>query len=195
MTLPRLLVLTDRRQLPAGRELTQTVSACVAAGGTHVVLRELDLPPADRSALAARLLRIPGLVLITARRRLPGSRGVHFAAGQAPVDAGDDLRGFSCHDAVEVRRARDHGASYVTISPAAPTDSKPGYGPPLGQAGIRRLASVAAEVPAFALGGVTAGNADSFREAGAYGVAVMGSLMASADPGALSERLIAEVSR
>ena len=40
--LPRLLVLTDRSQLPLGRSLVATMAACAEAGLTHVVLRELD---------------------------------------------------------------------------------------------------------------------------------------------------------
>lgn len=196
MTLPRLLVLTDRRQLPPGRSLPETVHACVQAGATHIVLRERDLPHPERSALAAQLLRAPGLVLIAAREGLPGAGGVHLSAAQPVTDAGDTpIHGRSCHNEDEISRARDGGATYVTISPAAPTESKPGYGPPLLPAGIRRLAAAAGDLPAYALGGITVENAASFREAGAYGVAVMGALMRADDPGAAAEKLIAEVGR
>jgi thiamine-phosphate pyrophosphorylase len=191
MRLPRMLVLTDRAQLPPGRSLTDTVSACVRAGATHVVMRELDLSHDQRTSLAASLARIPDLVLITARTCLPGASGVHLAAAQNGDDA-VALRGRSCHDEVELRRATSDVASYVTVSPVAPSDSKPGYGPPLGPSGVRRLVAAANGIPVFALGGVSAGNARSFRDAGAYGVAVMGSLMRADDPAAMTERLLAE---
>lgn len=196
MILPRLLVLTDRTQLPAGRSLPETVAACVRAGATHVVLREPDLPHEERAALAAQLLRIPGLVLIAARERLHGSGGVHLSATQSAVEAREaSFHGCSCHNEGEIRHALAGGASYVTVSPAVPTDSKPGYGPPLGLSGIRRLSAAAGALPTFALGGITADTAASFLEAGAYGVAVMGSLMRSDDPDAMTEKLIAEVGR
>ena len=192
MSLPRLLVLTDRAQLPLGCSLTQAVSACAGAGATHFVVRELDLSPRHRKALVTSLARIPGIVLITARCQLPGSSGVHLAAAQDD-DGTAATRGRSCHDEAEVRRSVGDEASYVTVSPAAPSDSKPGYGPSLGPSGVRRLVAAANGTPVFALGGVDAGNARSFRDAGAYGVAVMGSLMRTGDPAAMTERLLAEV--
>jgi thiamine-phosphate pyrophosphorylase len=194
MSLPRLLVLTDRAQLPLGRSLTETVSACARAGATHFVVRELDLSRGQRAALVTSLARIPDIVLITARCSLQGSSGVHLASTQDDDDAAA-IRGRSCHDEAEVRRAAGDGASYVTVSPVAPSDSKPGYGPPLGPSGVRRLVTAANGTPVFALGGVEAGNARSFRDAGAYGIAVMGSLMRAGDPGAMTETLLAEVNR
>lgn len=194
MKIPRLLVLTDRAQLPPGRSLPETVAACVRAGATHVVMRELDLSRDERTSLAASLARIPDLVLITARNCLRGASGVHFSAVQDGADTAP-FHGRSCHTEAEVRRAVGDGASYVTVSPVAPTESKPGYGPPLGVSGVSRLAALAEGTPVFALGGVEPVNARSFRDAGAHGVAVMGSLMRADDPSAMTERLIAEMSR
>ena len=192
MSLPRLRVLTDRAQLPLGCSLTQAVSACAGAGATHFVVRELDLSPRHRKALVTSLARIPDIVLITARSWLPGSSGVHLASSQDD-DRAAGIRGRSCHDEAEVRRAVRAGVAYLTVSPVAPSDSKPGYGPPLGPSGVRRLVAAANGTPVFALGGVDAGNARSFRDAGAYGVAVMGSLMRTGDPAAMTERLLVEV--
>ena len=56
MSLPRLLVLTDRRQSEAaGRTLPETVAAAVNAGARAIVLREKDLPPPERRELAEAL--------------------------------------------------------------------------------------------------------------------------------------------
>ena len=194
MTLPRLLVLTDRSQIPAGRTLPDTIAASVRGGATHIVMRELDLSHEARSALAAELIRIPGLVLITARTWFAGSMGVHLPAAQA-ASSGAAFHGRSCHDEAEVRRAAACGASYATVSPVSLSDSKPGYGPPLGPTGVRRLAASAGGMPVFALGGIDSGNASTFLEAGAYGVAVMGALMREADPEMATRRLLAEVNR
>lgn len=192
--LPRLLVLTDRTQIPEGRTLPETVAACAHGGTTHVVMRELDLSHEARTALAAELVQIPGIVLITARAWFPGSSAVHLSASQPDV-SGAAFHGRSCHDEAEVRRAVAAGASYATVSPAATSDSKPGYGPPLGAPGVSRLAAFAEGMPVFALGGVDTGNVRSFLDAGAHGVAVMGALMRADDPAAVTERLLAEVNR
>ena len=94
-----------------------------------------------------------------------------------------------CHSVAEVEAARR--AAFVTISPVAPTLSKPGYGPALGVAGVRAAVEAAGAVPVFALGGVTPENARSFRDAGAYGVAVMGAVLRADDPRAVVADLVA----
>jgi len=93
-----------------------------------------------------------------------------------------------CHSIDEVGAAR--GAPYVTISPVAPTPSKPGYGPPLGVDGVRAAVAAAGGTPVYALGGVTAANARSFCSAGAYGVAVMGAVLRAGDPDAVVRELL-----
>ncbi len=96
-----------------------------------------------------------------------------------------------CHSAAEVVQAR--GAELVTISPVAPTLSKPGYGPALGVPGVRAAVRAAGPMPVFALGGVTVGNARLFLDAGAYGVAVMGPVLRAADPDLVVRQLLAVV--
>ncbi|MDQ4051139.1 MAG: thiamine phosphate synthase, partial [Actinomycetota bacterium] len=127
MKVPRLLVLTDRRQLPGGRTLLDTVVRCAEAGATTVVLRELDLPALERAELAATLAA--HVRVVSARTPLPCATGVHLAAHQSVRAARDAVHGRSCHDEDEVGQAATEGAAYVTVSPVAATASKPGYGP------------------------------------------------------------------
>jgi thiamine monophosphate synthase len=72
------------------------------------------------------------------------------------------------------------------------TASKPGYGPLLGDEGLARLvrtlraesAACGAPAPAvYALGGLGPDNARAAIQAGAHGVAVMGTVMSAPDPG------------
>lgn len=180
--LPRLLLLTDRSQLPPGRDLVETVAGCVAAGLEMVVVRELDLPDADRSDLVARIAAT-GVLAISAHTWLAPAAGVQLTATQTGLDARPaGFHGRSCHDDAEVRRAVGGGASYLTVSPVAASASKPGHGPAIGQAGVRQAVRLAGRVPVFALGGVDAGNAAGMRTAGAHGVAVMGAVMRADDP-------------
>lgn len=186
--LPRILLLTDRRQLPAGRSLDDTVRACATTGLSTVVLRELDLPEAQRARLAATLAR--HVTVISARTPLPAAAGVHLAAHQPAVAA---RHGRSCHDAAELRTAAATGAAWATLSPVAGTASKPGHGPALGVEGFGRLLPAAAGVPVYALGGIDAANAAAFRRAGAHGVAVMGTVMRAQDPATVVGELLEAV--
>jgi thiamine monophosphate synthase len=178
VTLPRLLVLTDRAQCPG--PLRDTVAAVVDAGARAVVLREKDLPEPERDRLAdqlhAVLAPVGGLLI----RAGTGPSAVHLAARQHFPRVRPALVGRSCHDAEELARARAEGCDYVTVSPLNPTASKPGYGPPLGPGG---LASLVAGLPrsgaprVLALGGVRPSDVAGCLAAGAHGVAVMGPLM------------------
>ncbi|GAB2752632.1 thiamine phosphate synthase [Nocardioides pakistanensis] len=191
--LPRLLLLTDRHQVPPGRDLVGTVADCASAGLEAVVLRELDLPEQQRQEIA-RALGSAGVTVILARTWLPGAAAVHLAAAQSRHDAdAAPFHGRSCHDDEEVRRAVAGGASYLTISPVAASASKPGYGPAVGEGGVRRAVALAGDVPVFALGGVEVENAAAMRAAGAHGVAVMGAVMRAPDPTGVVARVLEEV--
>lgn len=195
--LPPLLVLTDRHQ--ASVPLVEIVAAVVAAGAWAVVLRENDLPQADRAALAATLAPLihdAGGLLLSAGQALPGCDGAHLGArkrepGAVPGDRADGLVvGRSCHDADELLAAEAGGADYVTHSPVFPTHSKPGYGPPLGTARLAELAAWAT-VPVYALGGIeTPEKARACCQAGVAGVAVMGAVMRSEAPGRVVSDLL-----
>lgn len=193
-TMPsRLLLLTDRRLLPPGRSLEDTVARCADAGLEAVLLRELDLPREERTDLAGRLAAT-GVSVVAARTWLRHADGVHLASAQTGLDAREaPYHGRSCHDDEEVRRAVGGGAAYLTISPIARSVSKPGYGPPLGIAGVSRAVRLAGTVPVLALGGVDERNAADLRAAGAHGVAVMGAVMSADDPAGVVTRILEAV--
>ena len=176
MTLPRLLVLTDRTQ--SAGPLAATVAAAVDAGARAVVLRDKDLPGAERAALAGELRALldpVGGLLVVAGPADGTAAAVHLAARDPFPATRPALVGRSCHDAAEVARAREEGCDWVLVSPFAATASKPGYGPALGPAGLAAL--VAGSPPAYALAGVTPDDVPACLGAGAHGVAVMGPVM------------------
>ena len=192
----RLLLVTDRHQ--AAAPLDDILADAIAAGARWIWFRDRDLPPAERHALAQRLLAltrprgarlsIGGDIDLAAAL---ATDGVHLAAG-APVAAArarlgaSALIGVSAHSDAEVAAAAAAGADYATLSPIFPSASKPGYGPALGLAGLGRAARH--DMPVLALGGVTPARAAECLEAGAAGIAVMGEVMrAAARPGGVRE--------
>lgn len=185
-----VVVFTDRSL--AGRPLTGVVAGAVAGGVRQVVLRERDLPRTERRALAADLravlAEVGGTLLVAGPDPLDGD-AVHLpAAGPYPPPK-LALVGRSCHDAAELARLTTE--DYATLSPVYPTSSKPGYGPPLGPAGLAALIRVS-PVPVLALGGVrTPEQVHACVEAGAVGVAVLGAVMRAGDPAGAAASLTA----
>lgn len=191
-----VVIVTDRRQ--AAAPLPEQVAAAVAGGARWVWLREKDLPPPERAALAAELRQIlapvGGRLLVSGSEPLGGD-ALHLAAAAPPAEraAREGLAlGRSCHSAADL--ARLGAEHYITLSPVFPSASKPGYGPPLGLARLAELCRRAGR-PVLALGGIdTPEKAQACVTAGAAGVAVMGAVMRAADPAALVRELVAGVS-
>jgi thiamine-phosphate pyrophosphorylase len=192
----RLLLVTDCHQ--AARLLEEIVGEAVAAGVRWVWLRDRDLTPAERRALAQRLLTIVrargaclsvgGDVELAADI---AADGVHLPANMSVAAArerlgGRALIGVSAHGAADIAAAAAAGADYATLSPIFSTASKPGYGPALGLDALVRAAARA--LPVIALGGITADRAEACWRAGAAGIAVMGEIMrAAAQPDGVRE--------
>jgi thiamine-phosphate pyrophosphorylase len=202
----RLLLLTDRSQLRLGRGLERTVLECLDAGLTHVVLRELDLPDAQRAALAGSLAAA-GVTVIAAHRPVAGAAGLQLPAGGSntlfggsntpssgvaarpdrllPPSTACYSRGRSCHSRADVEAAAAAGFDYATLGPFAATASKPGYGPPLPPEEYADL-----PLPTYALGGIDIANAEAALAAGARGIAVMGTVMRAASPASVVRDLL-----
>lgn len=182
MTLPRLLVLTDRHQLPPGRDLVSTLRDC--RGDFAVLLREIDLPWPERERLAAEIAEFAPV--IGAREILRATIGTHLSSSQPGIRRGGPW-GRSCHTVDEVRNASEGGAAWVTLGPVAESISKPGY-----QAHLtaQELTAASAIAPVFALGGVTSANASALMGLGIHGIAVMGAVMRADDPSAVVSALL-----
>ncbi len=196
---PPLLVFTDRRQ--ARRPLVEVAARAFAGGARWLALREKDLPPDDLAAMTQALKPIAETYGV--RLALAGSAADAFTCGLDAVHLPRDgdpkaardllgetaLIGLSAHDPAEAERAAAAGADYVTLSPVFESPSKPGYGPPLGLDGLRAVAR-GLPIPVLALGGVTAERVAALCEAGAAGVAVMGAVMAAAEPARATAEII-----
>ena len=184
--------------------IADVAAAAVGGGCRWLLIRETDL---DGDALTAlveairdRTHRQHPVISISGSAETAagaGADGVHFPQRLAvarEIEAArevlgpDALIGVSAHTRAEAAAAQDHGADYVTMSPVYLTGSKPGYGPALGPAGFRRETMDLA-IPALALGGISCGRVTAVRNAGAAGVAVMGSVMRAADPADAMRRL------
>ncbi len=186
MKLPPLLVITDRTiaETIAERSLVDVVRAAVDGGAECVVLREKDLPRIERAGLAEALRAIVATVIVASDPTIE-SDGVHLASLDAFPPVRPRLVGRSCHSPSELAAAAAEGCDYATLSPIFASESKPGYGPPLGAAALRDP-----PLPVYALGGIDPSNARACLRAGAAGVAVMSHVMRADDPAAAVNELL-----
>jgi thiamine-phosphate pyrophosphorylase len=189
---PPLLLVTDRRQ--ARLPLADVAAAALGAGCRWVSLREKDLSEDDQMALAGTLLRLTrrhgARLSLHGEAQLAkacGTDGVHLPAGSDPATARKllgqgKLIGVSIHTVTEAEAIDPAVIDYAIAGPAFETPSKPGYGPEIGRKGLSEIAA-AARVPILAIGGLNAMRAAEVMAAGPVGIAVMGGVMRSTDPG------------
>jgi thiamine-phosphate pyrophosphorylase len=180
----RLLPITPGTQR-RGSDLEWLVEGLARAGCRQLLLREPHLDARAVVHLATRLsVRLPGLIL---HDRMSGARGLAARAGwglhlSAQSDAGavradfPNRLGISCHSEAQVLAAQAAGLDYVLLSPIWRPTSKPNDERPCW--GTKRLAQTCSglQMMVFALGGITVDRVLPAREAGAFGVAVLGGI-------------------
>ena len=189
---PCLCLVTDRR---VGDEhtLVSRVAEAVAGGVDLVQLREKDLPGGRLLELASSLKEAIGpSALLVINERLDvamasGAAGVQLGEEALPVAAArqilgpEPLIGRSVHSVAGAARAFDQGADFLVVGTMYATRSHPGTqiaGPDL----VRRIARDC-PIPLIGIGGINADNVGEVLCAGAAGVAVITSILASPRPG------------
>ena len=184
----KLYIITDRVRC-SPRSLYDVIHGLLDAGVSAIQLREKDLSDAEFINLGkpiAKLCRTYAAQLfINSRITIAvelGADGVHLPGDSASVEEvfphADNrlIVGCSVHNRDEARTRELEGADFLTYSPIYPTASKPGYGPAVGLVNLHNAAE-RVKIPIFALGGVTPERVPECIGAGAYGVAVMSSVM------------------
>lgn len=179
---PLLYYITDRKQL-AEHSLLSYIRRAVSRGVDFIQIREKDLADRELFELARRAVSIAEgtrcRILVNGRADIAlaaGAHGVHLpSAGLRVTDLKTWLpRGFlvgvSAHSLPDATRASAAGADYVLLGPVFPTESKLGYGPPLGLDYLRRVCA-RVPLPVFGLGGISIDRIDTVVETGAAGVA------------------------
>ena len=173
-------LVTDEDQCRSrGRDVLATVAAAVDGGVTCVQLRAKD---ADGGPFLTRVLDVAGAVgdrvpvivndrvdvFLAARDLGAPVAGVHLGQSDLPADVarrliGDDAYlGLSAATPDELRAAREQGAC--------------------DHVGVARMAALT-DLPAVAIGGVTAGDLPALRAGGLAGAAVVSAICLAEDPG------------
>ena len=188
LVLPRLYLLTDRHQT-CHRPLKSVLSQAVGSGIRMVQIRERDLETRDLMGVVHNLLPLikqyQGIALLNDRIDLVLALdldGVHLRSDSLSVLLArrllgpERLIGVSAHSAEEVQRAEDDGADFVVLGPIFDTPSKRAFGKPLGLDILENVCRTS-RGPIFAIGGITPSQVPAIRASGAYGVAVISSIL------------------
>jgi thiamine-phosphate pyrophosphorylase len=197
----RLMVITDPALLK-GRDPVAVCRAAVQGGATTVQVRWKDGTPAEILELTRALVAaLPVPVLVNDRVDIAlaaGAAGAHLGWEDVPLGAlrphvgPGFLLGLSVGTDEEAGRALGLSADYWSIGPCFTTANKSNAGPALGPEGFVALARLAPDgLPLIGIGGVTARNARSIKDAGAAGVAVIGAVLSAGNPESAARELTA----
>lgn len=186
----KLYIITDRVRC-APRPLYDVIYDLLDVGVSAIQLREKDLSDGDFINLGKPIVKLcrayAAQLFVNSRIAIAaelGADGVHLPGDTALVGEviqQTDSRlivGCSVHSLDEARTRELEGADFLTYSPIYPTASKLGYGPAVGLDNLQVVAE-RVKIPVFALGGVTPERAPECIDAGAYGVAVMSSVISA----------------
>jgi thiamine-phosphate pyrophosphorylase len=196
-----LYLITDRHQL-GDRDLLAVVEQALRGGVRAVQLREKDLSSRELYELAFELRKLTtrhdAKLLINDRADIAlavDADGVHLGGQSMPIYRARKVLGerkiigVSCHNQISAITAQEKGADFITFGPVYYTHSKAAYGEPVG---LDRLGEVAdlLQIPVFALGGISSGNAREVLGRGVFGLAMIGAVLRAADPRGAVEALV-----
>lgn len=175
--LPRTLCITR-----PDTTVEQLKAAVMREQPAMVVLRVPGLEGGDYLDLAREaevICKTRGALLLVhgnagLAETLPGVAGVHLPWSEARELSERPLAenlwlGVSCHDRAQIEQAQVIGADYVTLGPLAETPTHPG-GEWLGWDAFQALVDTA-ELPVYALGGVSGNDLPEAMTHGAQGIA------------------------
>ena len=201
------LYLVAGERLAAG-PLVDLVPELAGAGVDVVQLREkeMDAGPMLRAAQGLALMcRSSGIPFFVNDRPdvalASGADGVHVGQDDLPVSVvrriGSGLVGWSTHSAEQVDAVLswDERPDYIAVGPVFETPTKPGR-PATGLELLRyAAATVPADLPWFAIGGIDADNVDAVVEAGARRIVVVRAIAEAPDAAEAAARLRATLDR
>jgi thiamine-phosphate pyrophosphorylase len=197
----RLVAITDDAE-DQRATLVDRVAAAVRGGATSVQVRLKAAPPREVVEITRAIMgRISVPVIVNDRADIAlaaGAAGVHVGDADLPVAAirrfapPNFIIGASLGSDMELANAKL--ADYVGIGPVFGSSSKDDAGVAIGVDGFERLARLV-EVPAVAVGGITADRALQITVHGAAGVALINSIFRSADPEAATREIAAAIGK
>lgn len=171
--------ITDRSTIGGLEPLLGMIRRALESGIEMIQVREKDLEARELFEFAQAVKALPNphqtRLLLNSRVDIAIAArfdGVHLPSRSIPaceirrIVPAHFLIGVSAHASSEI----DPDADFAVFGPVFASPSKPGYGPAVGIEGLR-AACTRRPIAIYALGGITAANAESCIVAGAAGIA------------------------
>ena len=183
-----LLFITDRHL--SDKSLVSIVKSACSNGLKAVQMREKDLPASDLLKLAVKIrfvIKKYNSKLIVNDRLdiglLSEADGINVPVNGMKIECVKKFSkslifGKSVHSIGEAIKAQEEGFDYLLFGPVFRTPAKIKYGKPQGLEKLKQICSKV-KIPVFAVGDITPERAKKCLNAGAYGVAVIRSIMKS----------------
>jgi thiamine-phosphate pyrophosphorylase len=203
-----LYLITDRLNLPAGKDLFIQVEAALRGGLLAVQLREKDMSVDELLPLAQQMRELTrkydAKLLINREIDVAlavGADGVHLGGDSLSIIEArkrigpDRLIGVSTHAVDEVLHAQQDGADFVTFGPVYATPSKLKYGQPVGLDRLREaVEELGQSLPIFALGGVGSERVSDLLDCGCRHVACIGAILFAEEAEAETRKIFSKLS-
>ncbi|MCR4887793.1 MAG: thiamine phosphate synthase [Ruminococcus sp.] len=194
-----LYAITDKGCLK-GRDLFEQAELALQGGVTCLQLRDKNMDTDTLAETASKLLKICrryGVPLIVndnySAALKSGADGVHVGIDDAPVAeirriAGKDfIIGATAKTVEQAVRAEKAGADYIGVGAVFPSPTKKNA-IRITPSQLREIAS-SVDIPAVAIGGITADNAGEIKGCGQCGIAVVSAVFAADDVKSAAEKL------
>ena len=189
-----LYIITDKKLIPRANFI-EAVERAITGGARVVQLREKQVNIKEICELGSKLLEI------TRKHNVPliindyvdiaseiGADGVHLGENDPEIKfarrkLGDSkIIGVSCYNSIERGRyAVDNGADYIVFGTPYYTPTKPDREPTSLEILVEAKKNFT-EIPVFAIGGITEGNAGEIIATGVDGIAAITSIFGNGSP-------------
>lgn len=169
---------------PEFAAILNQISAAAIAGVDLIQIREKESTTRLLVELVAEAIKLTrgtsARLLVNDRADVAagtGADGVHLTSRSLDPATirktfGDKLLiGASTHSLAEARAARQQGADFIVFGPVFETESKTGFGLPVGLQELSEVVRDLRELPVLALGGISLQNAADCLISGAAGIA------------------------
>ncbi len=191
-----LHVVTDYiavQEAPVPRDLVTAIELALQGGARVIQLRYKQGTTAKRIALGQKLKPLTeqhgALLLVNDdvdAALAIGADGVHVGQDDQPaievrnLIGSDKILGVSAYTVDDALKAEIEGADYVGVLVFESKTSKINAGKAVGLSGITEI-SRAVQIPVIGIGGIHAGIAQEVLDRGAFGFAVIGDVLRTAD--------------
>ena len=187
----KLCVITERNEM---RDHLEIAERAVSGGASAIQFRDKQMNSREMLENCLAIRKFCSKFIVNDRIDIAlasNADGVHLGREDMPIEYArkffEGIIGLSAKNMEEALDAEKKGADYIGVGPVFQSQSKAGE--QIGLEDFERICN-GLKKPVIGIGGITAENAKSVIEAGAYGIAVISTVSRAKDIEREVERLL-----